>query len=173
MRNSTSMLAGILLVVAVHPISAQARPVSAAIRSFAEHSGKNLLAAAQAMPADKYNYRPTRAQMTFAELIAHIEHDNRTTCSSFSGVKPAAEPNVSPSDSKEKLVAALQRSLTFCNSALARLSDANLGDPVSWYGDKTTRATAAIGLLTDWADHYGQQAIYLRLNGLLPPTARK
>jgi hypothetical protein len=32
---------------------------------------------------------------------------------------------------------------------------------------------AFIGLIADWADHYGQQAIYLRLNGVLPPTARE
>jgi hypothetical protein len=163
----------LLLIAASHPISAQTQPVSSAIRSFAEASGKHILAAAQAMPAGKYSYRPTKAQMTFGELIAHIQHDNRTTCSAFSGIKPAAESSVSPTDSKEKLVGALQRSLSFCNSALATLSDAKLGDSVSWYGDKTTRVTAAIGLLTDWADHYGQQAIYLRLNGVLPPTARK
>lgn len=173
MRNFNTMLVGLVLVVASDPASAQAPPVSSAIRNFAERSARNLLAAAQAMPADKYRFRPTKAQMTFAELIAHIQHDNRTTCSALSGIKPAAEANLSPTDPKEKLVAALQRSLTFCNSALTRLSDANLGDPVSWYGDKTTRVTAAIGLLTDWADHYGQQAIYLRLNGVLPPTARK
>jgi uncharacterized damage-inducible protein DinB len=173
MRTLRLQLAALLLVAASDPISAQAHPVSSSIRNFAENSGKHLLAAAQAMPAGKYSYRPTKAQMTFGELIAHIQHDNRTTCSAFSGIKAPAEPNLSPTDSKEKLVAALQRSLSFCNSALASLSDAKLGDTVSWYGDKTTRVTAAIGLLTDWADHYGQQAIYLRLNGVLPPTARK
>jgi uncharacterized damage-inducible protein DinB len=173
MRTLEPVVAALFLLVASDPMSAQAHPVSSAIRNFAESSGKHLFAAAQAMPAAKYGYRPTKAQMTFAELIAHIQHDNRTTCSAFSGRKPPAEPNLSPTDSKEKLVTALQRSLTFCNSALARLSDANLGDAVSWYGEKTTRVTAAIGLLTDWTDHYGQQAIYLRLNGVLPPTARK
>jgi uncharacterized damage-inducible protein DinB len=173
MRMLEPVVAALLILVASDPMSAQAHPVSSAIRNFAQSNGKHLLAAAQAMPADKYGYRPTKAQMTFGELIAHIQHDNHTTCSAFSGAKPPAESNASPTDSKEKLVAALERSLTFCNSALARLSDANVGDPVSWYGEKTTRVTAAIGLLTDWADHYGQQAIYLRLNGLRPPTARK
>jgi hypothetical protein len=173
MRTLSPVAVALLLAAASDSVSAQTHPVSSAIRNFAESSGKHVLAAAQAMPASKYSYRPTKAQMTFGELIAHIQHDNRTTCSAFSGEKPPAEPDLSPSESKEKLVAALQRSLTFCNSALARLNDANIGDPVSWYGEKTTRVTAAIGLLTDWADHYGQQAIYLRLNGVLPPTARK
>ena len=43
--------------------------------------------------------------------------------------------------------------------------------PSRW-GDPA-RATAMIGLVTDWANHYGQQAMYLRLNGVLPPTAAK
>jgi hypothetical protein len=85
---------------------------------------------------------------------------------------PDAEPTLAPTAGKKELVAALQRSITFCNAALERVSDTQLADTVTWYGQRTSRATPAIGLLTDWADHYGQQAIYLRLNGILPPTAR-
>ena len=49
-----------------------------------------------------------------------------------------------------------------------------LGDTIQAYGGHDApRAWALIALTNDWADHYGAAAIYLRLNGLLPPTAQK
>ena len=157
----------------VTPLSllAQGNPVSHAVRELAREKGKNLLAAAEAMPADKYGFKPTPAQMTFGELIIHIQGDNRTTCAAIGGAKPAVEAKLAPSDGKTKLVPALQRSLAFCDAALAPVTDATLGDLVSYYGHNAPRVDAFIGLVMDWADHYGQQAIYLRLNGVLPPTA--
>ncbi len=74
---------------------------------------------------------------------------------------------------KDALGAALERSLSFCRTVLARASDARLGGMVPYYGHSAPRAAAMIGLVTDWANHYGQQAMYLRLNGVLPPTASK
>jgi uncharacterized damage-inducible protein DinB len=172
-RSVSLVMLGSLLVAAPHVVGAQANPVTDAVRRMAARSGKHLLDAAQAMPADKYSFRPTAPQMSFGELIAHIQEDNGTTCSSLSGLQPPAEEKLSATEGKEKLIAALERSIDFCSKALAQARDAKLGDQVSWYGSNTTRAAPTIGLLTDWADHYGQQAIYLRLNGITPPTARK
>jgi uncharacterized damage-inducible protein DinB len=154
-------------------LGAQRDPVTDAVRDFAARSGKNVLDAARAMPADKYGFRPTPAQMSFGELVVHIEGDSRKTCSSLSGTQPPAEEKLSPTDAKAKLVAALDRAIHFCHAALQQAHDATLGEAATWYGDNTTRARPTIGILTDWADHYGQEAIYLRLNGILPPTARR
>jgi hypothetical protein len=143
----------VLLALVTTPgaLLAQSNPVSNAVRNVAHDSGKNLLTAAQAMPADKFGYKPTPAQMTFGD----------------------AEGALKPIDRKEDLVAALQRSLAFCDAALDRVTDAQLGDLVPYYGHRAQRAAAMIGLVTDWANHYSQQAIYLRLNEVLPPTARR
>ena len=169
------MLRSLLLAALVATPAAllgQDNPVSSAVRRVATGSGKNLLAAAEAMPADKYGFKPTPGQMTFGALILHIQGDNRITCTAIGGADPSAEAKLAPTDPKEKLVAALQRSLAFCDAALARVNDAALGEMVSYYGHQASRVAALVGLVTDWADHYGQQAIYLRLNGVLPPPAR-
>ena len=162
----------IAMPVALDAQAAPAHPVADALRMMAEPTGTHLLQAAEAMPAGRYGFRPTPAQMTFGEIVLHIRRDNRTTCSALSGVAAPAEGDPSPTAPKDTLVAALKRSLTFCHSALQRVDDAHLGEPVTWYGQSTTRAMPALGLLSDWSDHYGQLAIYLRLNGVLPPTAR-
>lgn len=160
------------LIASPVALAAQGNPVSTAVQRMGRGHSRHLLASAQAMPADKYGFKPTPAQMTFGELIAHIVEDNGITCGTISG-KTSEAPKVTGTDSKDKLVAALQTSLTFCEGALAGLSDAKLGETVSWYGSNTTRAMAAVGLIDDWSDHYAMQAIYLRLNGVLPPTARQ
>ena len=165
------LVLGLLVTPATLP--AQDNPVSNAVRASAGDNGKNLLAAARAMPADKYDYKPTPAQMTFGELIVHILGDNRITCTGHRRRRAPAETALTPTAGKEALVAALERSLTFCSTALAHVADTGLGEMVPYYGRNAPRAAAMIGLVTDWANHYSQQAIYLRLNGLLPPTAAK
>jgi uncharacterized damage-inducible protein DinB len=164
----------VAVLVAVPAVGmAQGNPVSNTARDFAKGAGANLLAAAQAMPAAKYGFKPTAAQWTFAQVVIHIADDNRITCAAIAGTAPDSAAKLAPTDPKAKLVAALQHSLAVCDSALAHVSDATLGDTVTYYGDKAPRAAAVLGLIADWSDHYGQQAIYLRLNGVLPPTARR
>ena len=172
MRAFRSLIV-LTLVTLSAAVAAQGNPVSNTARELAKQTGANLLAAAQAMPADKYGFKPTPAQRTFGELTVHIEGDNRITCAAISGTTPGTEPKLAPTDPKEKLVAALQRSLAFCDAALAHVTDAKLAHSVSYYGHNAPRAAAVLGLVVDWSDHYGQQAVYLRLNGVLPPSARQ
>ena len=75
---------------------------------------------------------------------------------------------------KDVLVARLKETFDFCSKALAGVDDSKLGEQLPFFGGKT-RSRAGIMTITtgDWADHYSQVAIYLRLNGVLPPTAKK
>ena len=74
---------------------------------------------------------------------------------------------------KEQLVARLKETFQFCDQAFAHLDDSKLGDPVSMFGMNLTRASATLITVGDWADHYSQEANYLRLNNILPPTAQR
>ena len=68
----------------------------------------------------------------------------------------------------------MKESFQFCETALAKLDDSGLSAQVPFFGeDKVSRATAVLAATEDWADHYSQLAIYMRLNGLLPPTAKR
>ena len=60
-------------------------PVSDAVRQLVVRDSKNLIAAAELLPADKYSYHPTPAQMTFGQLIVHIVQTNIALCSGISG----------------------------------------------------------------------------------------
>jgi hypothetical protein len=159
------------------PIGAMAQahgnPVADAFRRFESHHGKLLIEAAESMPADKYGFKPTDAQWSFGQIVAHIAGDDQVTCSAIAGAAPVAEPKLSASVTKDDGVAALKRSIDFCNSAIAKVTDAQLTDSVIFYGGHTMRISALVGLVEDWSDHYSQLAGYLRLNNVLPPTAKE
>jgi uncharacterized damage-inducible protein DinB len=167
------------LAAAAQTFTPSASPVTAAARGQLARHTTNLIAAAELLPADTYGYRPTPAQMTFGELIAHVVQTNVALCHAASGVPapmtPAALKAVSAAEGKDALVAALRKSFEFCEQATARLQDASLGDEAVMFGQRTgmDRAGALLTIVVDWADHYSTAASYLRLNGLLPPSAKK
>jgi DinB superfamily len=155
-------------------VAAQGAPVADAFRDFAGHEGKNLMTAADEMPADKYSYKPTPAQMTFGEIQDHLAQGNDYLCGAIGGMKAPTRTKVGPTDTKDALVARLKETFAFCDKALAAVDDSKLSEQLPFFGGKTKSRAAVMTLTTgDWADHYSQVAIYLRLNGLLPPSAKK
>jgi DinB family protein len=168
----------ILLAVCALPMAGVLRaqnPVSDGFRFVQQRQAKNIIAAAEEMPADKYGFKPTPAQMSFGDVIAHLIGDgNDYLCSAATGQKLPERPKFSGSDPKDKLLAGLKDSFQYCATALGTLKDAQLADSTPFFGGRNaTRGLAALITVADWADHYSQMAIYLRLNGLLPPTAKK
>jgi uncharacterized damage-inducible protein DinB len=149
-------------------------PVTATIRRIFERQRGNLTAAAEQMPADKYGFKPTEPQETFAHVVAHVVTSNAGNCERIGDAPaPAGLKDVKDSDGKEKLVAALKQSFDFCGDALKKVDDTRLADQVQGGGsNKVARAALLINLATGYADHYAQSAMYLRLNGMLPPTAQ-
>ncbi|HZN97803.1 MAG TPA: DinB family protein [Gemmatimonadales bacterium] len=149
-------------------------PVSDAVRSAADRAANNFIAAAEEMPADKYRFKPTAAQMSFGDVIGHMSAGNDALCSSIGGVAPPKRSVVAAGAEKEKLVARLRETFQFCRSALAKVNDSRLADKVPYFGDQElSRAQVMVAAAEEWAGHYSQIAVYLRLNGLLPPTAKR
>jgi hypothetical protein len=147
-------------------------PVSGAVKGQLPRYSKNMVGAAEAMPAEKYGFKPSPEMNSFGHLVMHIAQTNNLLCSKISG---AASPDVkySESDPKDKLVAALKASFEYCTTALEKVDDSKLGDQMILFGDHpASRAAALIILSGSWTDHYATEAIYLRLNGILPPTAQ-
>ena len=150
----------------------EANPVSNALRAIVARESREVVAAADEMPADKYSYHPTPAQMTFGHLVIHMATFNFGMCSTISGVA-APKQDLQETDAKDKLVGALKASFDFCSTSLANLDDSKLGEQLPFFGGRTaSRATLMFVLAADFADHYSTEASYLRLNGLVPPSAQ-
>ena len=181
---TTSSLCTIVLtlcpvIAAAQTFTPSANAVSDAVRSQLARHAKHLIASAEQLPADKYGFQPTPAQMTFGQLIAHIVQTNVALCMAASNVPAPMSPqelkSVAGTDSKEALVASLKKSFDYCEQALAKLQDASLPEEAVMFGKPVgmSRASALVTIAVDWADHYSTAASYLRLNGLLPPSAKK
>ncbi len=116
-----------LSLAALSAVPDPASPVSDAVRAAAGRAGSNFIAAAEDMPADKYGFKPTPAQMSFGEVITHMAAGNDALCSSIGGVPVPKRSAVDGGATKEKLVARLRETVQFCRTALAKVDDSRLG----------------------------------------------
>lgn len=174
-KNAVAVFFVFALVLVLAPLAARAQqnPVSSAVRTIVSRQAKNLTDSAEEMPADKYGFKPTAEQMSFGHLVLHVAQSNMFLCSRISGDKAPALPKLTETSPKADLVAAVKSSFSFCDSALAKVSDSDLTQEIPFFGGRNiSKAAAMISLSNDLADHYSQAAMYLRLNGKLPPTAQ-
>ena len=150
-----------------------ANPTSQAARQMGSRFGGLLTKASEQVPADKLGYKPTDAQRTFGEIWAHLAGANYGICGAISGTKPPAQEKRDGTEAKETLVAELKASFDYCDQVLAKTDDSKLGEQVDMGFMKGTRAFALFIYVEDLADHYSQVANYMRLNGMLPPSAQR
>jgi len=154
------------------PAAATTNPVVWSARTLYERDAKNMIAAAEQMPEDKYSYHPTPEQWTFGKLVAHVAQSNGGLCGALSGTTAPPTLHVSETAAKADLLAGLKASFSFCDSVLDGLTDAKMGETITVFHRTMPRAMALVLLPSDLADHYSQMAAYLRLNGMTPPSAQ-
>jgi hypothetical protein len=158
---------------AAAPAAPTKDPVTTALRLVLQRFQANTIGAVEAMPADKFSYKPTPDQSTFAHLTAHIANSNNLFCSKAANVPAPKVDEPKETDSKDQLVAAVKASFSFCSDALGKMDDSKLGDTIELFpGRQFPRSMAALGLASSLSDHYATAAMYLRLNGILPPSAQ-
>lgn len=146
-------------------------PTSRAVRDMVADQAKIIIAAADEMPADKYGYKPTPQQISFGHLIMHLAQSNMLLCAAIEGKEPPEQAPLAESDPKDKLGAALKKSFDYCTTVLDKMDDSKIGERITVPHVNAPRAYIMIGFVADLYDHYSQAAMYLRMNGLLPPTA--
>jgi uncharacterized damage-inducible protein DinB len=164
------------LMVGVAGAHAQdaSNPVVASANEIVVRQTGYMIAAAEQMPADKYSYTPTKEQWTYGKVIAHVVQANYAVCGMLTGDGPGKPPAVTDTMPKDQLVPLLKQSFDVCKTAMDGLKDSSLGGTITYFGNvKKPRARALIALTGDLEDHYSQMAMYLRLNGMTPPSAVK
>jgi hypothetical protein len=134
---------------------------------FADIFGSRLVTAFDSIPAAKYNYRPTPPQQTIGYIAQHLENANYGLCERLGVLKHPRTPKDSLADTvkaqwpKDTLVQRLKASLRFCDTAMESVG--KLESPVL--------ASTLLAFETDLAEHYSQISSYMRLLGLVPPSA--
>jgi hypothetical protein len=134
---------------------------------FADAFGGRLVAAFDSIPAARYDYRPTPSQQSIGFIAQHLENANYGLCERLGPLKHPRTAKDSLADTikarwpKDTLVARLKASLRFCDDAIEAIPQ--LTSPA--------HASTLLGIETDLAEHYSQLAVYMRLLGMVPPSA--
>ena len=130
---------------------------------------------ADEMPADKYGFRPTAAQQTFGERVVHVAVVNVAILGTL-GESTVNKPTIDPkATSKEAALAALDASFDYGVALLKEQSNQTLLQPAAApprFLGPSTRARIIAALSGHTWDTYGQLAVYLRLNGQVPPASK-
>jgi hypothetical protein len=182
LRFAIASLALPIALAAQQPAASQGNVITAAFKARILATHRNIAQAFDAIPASKFGYKPTPAQLSVGFIAQHVASDSYLYCNTFGDLKAnIPEADVSTADSvkatwpKEQLVSKLKASFAFCAQAIGQLADSTLADSVSliYAGSKrtTTRANMVLNHAIDLADHYSQLANYMRLNNLVPPSA--
>jgi uncharacterized damage-inducible protein DinB len=161
---------------------------SAFLRGF-QYQEYEVRSAAEAMPEDKYGYRPAAGMFknekpefgpaevrTFADQVKHVACSNFAFTAEMDGTKPPERCDMggpSTAKTKKELLIYLRDSFAAMKKSLGAITEKNMFDPIKGpYAGPNTRLGLATVVVWHAADHYGQMVIYLRLNGIVPPASR-
>jgi DinB family protein len=137
---------------------------------------------AEAMPADKYDFRPTEGAFTgvrtFGEQVKHAATMIYMTAAIVLEEKSPYGPGRNDNgpdgiQGKAAIVDYLKASMAYARKAIASLSEANHLDPLRTYFGSQPRVEVAAGITYHSYNHYGQMVVYARMNGVVPPASRR
>jgi DinB family protein len=169
-------------------LSRDETPGKAITRTF-EFQEYDVRSAAEVMPEDKWDFRPAPGMFknekpefgpaevrSFREQVKHVACSNFGFAAELDGTKPPEgcdKNGPSPAHTKTEILTYLRDSFTALKKSLNAISVKNMFDPIEGpYAGPNTRLGLAEVCVWHNADHYGQMAIYLRLNGIVPPSSR-
>lgn len=137
--------------------------------------GRKLIAMAEDMPEDKYDFKPTPAQRSFAEQLLHGAGGNYFFINPAKGLKPPeGDPKRTDYKTKDAVVGYVRKSFADGAALIKSKGDAGLNDvfvdPFS--GQLVRVGDYAWGFIEHSGEHYGQLVVYYRVAGLVPPESR-
>ena len=153
------------------------------------HQEYEVRSTAEAMPANKWDYRPAAGLFknnktefgpaevrTFAEQVKHVACSNFAFAAELDGNKPpdaCDKGGPSPAHTPSELLVYLRDSFVALRKSLSAITAKNMNDPIEGpYAGPNTRVGLAAVCVWHAADHYGQMTLYLRLNGIVPLVSR-
>ena len=135
-----------------------------------------VLGLVNAMPDDKFGYKPTPAQGSFAERAMHVATIDMALLGTVGGKTPAPTLANPKATTKAEVVAALQASFDYGAAVIKEFNDQQLMERVAsmpFLGPTASRLKVIYFSMQHTQDIYGQLVVYLRLNGITPPASNR
>jgi uncharacterized damage-inducible protein DinB len=176
--------AALPLILAAPALRAQTGPppVVADLLQDMKTVHKKLVDLANAMPADKYDWRPGEGVRSVGEVFKHVASDNYLI-PALAGAKPPVETGITTNYQtasafearkldKAAIVAQLDKSFDWVENQLAGTAQARLRETVNMFGNDTSVRALWVMTTTHMHEHLGQAIAYARMNGVVPPWSR-
>ncbi len=127
---------------------------------------------AEAIPADKYSWRPNADARSFAEVFLHVSAANYNLYK-LVGTPPPSGIDIKSLEKsttdKAKVIATLKDSYAHAKQAIKAMPDADLEKSMDWFGGKNTERGILLFIVRHAAEHLGQSIAYARFIGIVPP----
>jgi uncharacterized damage-inducible protein DinB len=127
---------------------------------------------AEAIPAEKYTWRPSDDTRSFAEVFLHLSAANYNLYK-LVGTPPPASFDLKnfekSTTDKAKIIATLKDSFAHAKQAIKAMNDADLEKSMDWFGGKNTERGILLFIVRHAAEHLGQSIAYARFAGIVPP----
>jgi len=166
----------VLAAVVASPLFAQS-PSPTLVKEMVaswQRAATDIIDVAEAMPEEKYGYKPTPEISTFRDQLVHVAGIAQRFIDSAKGTKSEPE-HPHKAMTKAEVIGLLKQTLQTGQETLGSLTDAQLLEQVKFpFGDRmVTRFTFWLGPLYQVRNHHGQLVVYLRMNGIVPPTTAR
>lgn len=128
---------------------------------------------ANAVPAEKYSWRPAEGVRSISEVFTHMA-GGTYFLATFVGEQPPADmpKDIEKITDKQTVVAELGKSFDYIRGVMKKTSDADLDKPVTLFGNQTTVRGVFVTILNHLHEHIGQSVAYARMNKIIPPWSR-
>jgi len=178
-----TMITGWSVAQAQQPAVAQAAPswmgpcsnLSCEIQNDWTRNNVMIYGLANAMPADKFGFKPVPEEQSFGERVLHVAQVNVGLLQGLGAKTPP--PTIDPkATSKAEAMAAVQKVGDYGIAVIKEFSEQQLAGRVEspWFmGPMASRQRILYFLMMHSQDTYGQLVVYLRLNGIVPPASRQ
>ena len=127
---------------------------------------------AEAIPADKFTWRPAPGVRSVAEVLLHVAGANQGL-PRFAGIQPPAgftgQGYEQSTTDKAKVIAELKKSFAHVQSSASMLKDADAEKAMKVFGMDMTGRSFAFFQARHLGEHLGQLIAYARVNGVVPP----
>ncbi|OFW05327.1 MAG: hypothetical protein A3G20_00530 [Acidobacteria bacterium RIFCSPLOWO2_12_FULL_59_11] len=168
MTKRRLVLIGIIAAMGVR-VGVAADPITEELRRHWEATRNQIVRIAEAIPENKYDYRPTPEVRSFREQLLHLIGENYMYMG-MAGGGNATAPQTENLKTREEILKALSESYDYGTKVLAGLNDQKAVETVTGFrGQQMLRLGVVITNIKDNHEHYGNLVTYLRLNGIVPP----
>ncbi|WP_321477081.1 DinB family protein [uncultured Paludibaculum sp.] len=146
-------------------------PLSTSTKGLYTMAKGNLVKAAEKMPEEQYDFKPTPDVRSFGQVVGHVADANFMFCSAAIGEKPPVSGIEKGKTTKADLVQGLKDSFAYCDKAYDGMTDARGAATVKFFGSERPALNVLNFNIVHDYEHYGNIVTYLRLKGLVPPSS--